>query len=348
MEIARSLVAHTSPTPDVQLEVTIASRNPAKARWVATVAAAHAEALGRRVRTKVATHDWNSIKATTALIEDNAPDLIFHAASLQSAWSLSENNRWSRFVLQCGYGVTTPLQLLLARHVQDAIAASRPQPRWINACYPDLVNAALALTGAPPLCGIGNVAILAEHIRLELGLERTAQVRLIASHADVPTFQRARRIDDLLPAAWCGQESIAAERLAAVSPLPSDASLNAFNAAEAARLIWAALNGQAIQSHAPGPCGLEGGYPITLDEHGAALDLPVGLTREDAVAMNRKAMARDGATIDFEKGWVVFGSPGHDALVAEAPGLADGFRVTDARDAAREMRSVRQAWLSRA
>jgi len=347
-EIVRSLVGHVPQVGKAALRVTIASRSPAQARWVAAVAMAHADALGRSTRIETTAHNWSTVATTAALIDAMAPDLVLHTASLQSAWSLAEDNRWSRFVVSCGYGVTTPLQLVLARHIQQAIAGSRHRPRWINGCYPDLVNAGLALTGEPPLCGIGNVAILAEHVRLQNGLDRHAPVRLIAGHADIATFQRPRRAEEALPAAWLGDDRIEPDRLAALDALPSGTALNAFNAAEAARLIWAVLSEQPIRTHVPGPLGLVGGYPIEFDGRGLSLDLPSEIDQQCAFTLNRQAMIRDGAMIDTEGGVVRFGQAGRDALAGDAPGLADGFRVNAVESAVREMMAVRQSWHAQA
>lgn len=342
-EIARSLVAHPGRGTNPALRITIAARSPVRAASVADVAGAHAQALGRSVEFRSTRHDWDDVRRTTELIDAEAPDLVLLAASLQSAPMLAAESRWSRFVRACGYGVTTPLQLICARHVQQAIAASRRRPDWINACYPDLVNACLAIEGRPPLCGIGNVALIALHVRLQLRAPRDSVVQVVAGHAHVAQFQRARATNEPLPDVWIDGLRLAPERLADLAPLPDGAALNAFNAAETARLLWAMLSGQSIRSHAPAPNGLPGGYPIASDGRNVQVDLPPGVTMEEAVARNRRALPVDGACIEGE--FVRFAPAVGAALRDVAPRLAEGFAVRAATEAASEMLQLRQRWL---
>lgn len=341
-EIARSLVAHAQRGATPALRITIAARSLVRAASVASVAGAHAQALGHSVEIRSIRHDWDDVRRTTELIDAEAPDLVLHAASLQSAPMLAAASRWSRFVGACGYGVTTPLQLICARHVQQAIAASRRRPDWVNACYPDLVNACLAIEGPPPLCGIGNVALIAQHVRVQLPAPREAVVQVIAGHAHVAQFQRPRTANEPLPDVRIDGVRLAPERLAGLAPLPDGAALNAFNAAEAARLLWAMLSGQSIRSHAPAPNGLPGGYPIALDGRHIRIDLPPDVTLEEAITRNQAALLVDGAMIEGE--CVRFAPAVGAALRDAAPRLADGFAVRKAAEAANEMLQLRQRW----
>lgn len=341
-EIVRSLVPHGLANAGLPMKITIASRNLARARWIAAVAGAQAAALGCSVEIVARPHDWGSVKATAALVDAAAADLVLNTASYQSAAMLDCDNRWSRFVRACGYGVTAPLQLALARHLQEALAASRRRPRWINACYPDLVNGCLALDGPAPICGIGNVAILAEHLRQQLSLQRDAPLRIVAAHLHVVQFQRGRMPGDPLPAAWLGPDRIEPAKLAALEPLPDGASLNAFNASQAAALLWCLLVRRPMRTHAPAPQGLPGGYPVLLTEEGASLDLPEGLDRDEAIAMNAAAVAAEGAALDGD--FIKFSPEAREILRRASPLLAEGFPVREAAEAARLLLDLRADW----
>src|SRR4030066_348738 len=58
--------------------------------------------------------------------------------------------------------------------------------------------------------------------------------------------------------------------------------------------IMAIFNDTGEITHAPGPQGLEGGYPVRLSRKGAQVILPKGMTIEQARALNVKAQAYDG------------------------------------------------------
>lgn len=339
-EILRSLPSFVGGE---QLHITVATRDPGHAGWMIAVARAHAVALGREIAVEAVPHDWRSVLATTELIDAVRPNLVLHAASMQSAWSLTEPSRWSRFVGSHGYGVTLPLQLVLARHLQMAIGSSHCFPRWLNACFPDLVNACLSLTGPVPLCGIGNVALIAEHLRLHLHQTLRAPLRVIAAHSQLAAFQRERSAADALPLAWLGGDLISISQLASIPPLAASRELNAFNAAAASRLVWALLSDQQILTHAPGPDGLPGGYPIMVEGGAVQLDLPLGFTKEQAVAFNSACMAEDGA--ELLNGAVHFVPAAAADLADDAPELAAGFTPENVVGAAEAMLALRSLWI---
>lgn len=340
-EIIRSLPGFVGDTQ--RLRITLATRDSRRAGWSIAVARAHANALCREITIDAVTHDWCSVQMTADLIDAVRPDLILHAASLQSAWSLDAQNQWSRFVSNCGYGVTVPLQLVLAQHVQAAIAASGCRPPWLNACFPDLINACLSLTGLPPLCGIGNVALIAEHMRLFLRSTPDAPLRVIAAHSQLAAFQRERGSTDVLPIAWLGDYRVSVAQLASLPPLAELRDLNAFNAAEASRLIWALLSNHSINTHAPGPIGLQGGYPVRLEDGAVSLDLPQNVSAMEAIASNHACMAQDGA--ELVDGAVRFVPAAAAALRDDAPTIADGFAPHDAIRAADAMLVLRARWI---
>jgi hypothetical protein len=59
-------------------------------------------------------------------------------------------------------------------------------------------------------------------------------------------------------------------------------------------------------SHAPGPEGLVGGYPVHINKDGAKVFIPEGMTREKAIQINEEAQKWDGIEKIKEDGTVVF------------------------------------------
>jgi len=59
-------------------------------------------------------------------------------------------------------------------------------------------------------------------------------------------------------------------------------------------------------THAPGPEGLVGGYPVRLNREGAKVFLPEGVSRERAIQINEEAQKWDGIEKIKEDGTVVF------------------------------------------
>lgn len=69
--------------------------------------------------------------------------------------------------------------------------------------------------------------------------------------------------------------------------------------------IMAIFNDTKELSHAPGPQGLEGGYPVRLSRKGAEVVLPGGMTLEEARAINLQAQKYDGINDIRDNGDVV-------------------------------------------
>lgn len=74
--------------------------------------------------------------------------------------------------------------------------------------------------------------------------------------------------------------------------------LNHITGFAAGQFLAALLAGEEFATHAPGPRGLPGGYPVRVKGRDITLDLPSGLDEATATAFNKRAGAREG--VDFE------------------------------------------------
>src|SRR5262249_48107343 len=92
-------------------------------------------------------------------------------------------------------------------------------------------------------------------------------------------------------------------------------------------LIRALAQGPDWTGHAPGPKGLPGGYPVRCHAGEVGLDLPPGLSREEAVRWNTAFEVQNGLIV--EDGRVRYTGQLYDRLRVVSPTLAGGFPVGD-------------------
>src|SRR5262249_17236454 len=133
-------------------------------------------------------------------------------------------------------------------------------------------------TGDPP----GRLRVLAHHVHLHAPERPEDELRAWLDDTPVPD----------IGALLADQRRADRERM------------NAVTGFAAARLLADLLAGQAVATNLPGPLGLPGGYPVRVQDGVLALDLPAGLTYDEAVAANRRAGERDG--IDLVDGYLRF------------------------------------------
>ncbi len=286
--ICRSL-AVLAPLGTAALHVTVSARN---------IEAVDAIVRDCRVRAAVAgsavTFTGQALRDDLAAPVRLRPDLLVCCASAHSPYEKAHRpSAWTHLLGQAGFGVTLPLQAVLAVRLARAVAAESPETRLVNGCFPDAVNPLLSALGLPVLCGIGNVATLAACLQAALGLPDQRRLAVLGHHAqlDAPSGP------DGEVRAWCDGAPVPGVTglLAAYRALPRP-DLNALAGHAAARLLTDLLSGADRHTSVPGPLGLPGGYPVRLSGGALALDLP-GLTLPEAVAWNHHAGRRDGIEI---------------------------------------------------
>ncbi len=77
-------------------------------------------------------------------------------------------------------------------------------------------------------------------------------------------------------------------------------------ATSAATLFQAIISDQHLITHAPGPHGLPGGYPVRVTAQGEEIVLPAGLSLEAARQINEAGLRLDGIEQINEQGTVFF------------------------------------------
>jgi hypothetical protein len=131
------------------------------------------------------------------------------------------------------------------------------------------------------------------------------EVRVLGHHCQVYDVMKARlpkdegdRVKVFIGASAQRQDTLAYEG----TPFAAGPIYNEITAASALPVLIALLPGASrLQFSAPAPMGLPGGYPVIIDSGEISLDLPIDLSREQAIAFNQRQGERDGvARIDVD------------------------------------------------
>lgn len=331
-EIALAIPLMVSREDD-DFTLMVAARDGARARWIAQSVQARSFVAGVPLATLYYELDWNSADQMAAMIAAAAPTAILNTASLQSLWSLTTIDAWSRLIREGGYGVTVALQAALLPRLGRALRSSASKAAVVNACYPDVVNAGALRMGLGVRCGIGNIALVAELLRQHLAASGDRDIRLLAGHWDVSEFCRPPEQRSDFPRVWRNERVVEPECIAGAPSLSADATLNAFGAGASASLLYSLAMGRNWHGHVPGPLGELGGYPVRLEAGQLQYDLPQGITLDEARNWNSQRCERDGAVVEEGKR-LRFSGRAAQALRAVAPDLAGGFDFKDVEGAA--------------
>ncbi len=286
--LARSTCLALASLTDRPLRVVVVGRTRAAVHDVVHVCAVRSSLTGGPVRFEgevAADHRaWPSVMASAR------PRGVLLAASTQSPWEGTDTpSAWTEVVSRAGFGLTLPFHCELA--VPAAQAAESAGAWFVNACFPDAVNAVVTRLGLPVLCGVGNVATLAAHLRLALGVDVPDRLHVVAHH-------RHLHPDDDEARAWLDGEPVPrVGDLLAPGRSTDRRRLNDVTGATAAQLLAALLGDEMRADHCPGPHGLAGGYPVHAGQGTVALRLPPGTSADEAITVNERAAVRDGVAV---------------------------------------------------
>ena len=324
--LAQAIIETLSAAPLNDLRVHIYGRNAERARWLATIGNARAASFGRQQHYAGAAMSWHSERPLSYELQEFRPFILIHAASLQSMWTLARSNAWSRLVKEVGYGITLPLQCVLAAAIGRTIETMETPPLFINCCYPDAVNHVLTKNRIKVLCGIGNIGII-ESI---LNAQGVADFRMLANHVHVQELMKEPGERTIFPRVWIDEKEADARTLFNDMRLVNDPSLNSITAAGCIRLLSALVEGDDALLHLPGPSGLPGGYPVEI-RSGCITAVGTGFVAQaEECAWNAALLEREGIAFDGEG--VRFSEPAFKGLAQYSPALAKGFRFSEMDD----------------
>ncbi len=320
--LARRAVQGLSQGQKSALRVAIVARSAAKAAQIALIANARAGVLSSGATFEAVEIAEFEAAALSRVFRTLKPKVIFQTASLQSPWeSAGGQNSWTKLVAAAGFGITLPLQMALTAEVSRAAGDTRTA--IVNACYPDCVNVALERVKLRVTCGIGNAGIVEALCRRSPKV-KGAEVSVVGHHGHLSRWLRGDRTAEQ-PRIWVkGREADAIGLSPKTTAIGED--LNDVTAATAQAVILALVTGKTLRLSIPGVAGLPGGYPYLVRHGRFALQLPKGVSREEAIAHNGSGERMDG--LELGSG-VKFSEKARAALAAVGFEHAEGFALED-------------------
>ena len=292
---------------------------------------------------------WNS-EQTTETIARFQPDIIFCAATLQRWGAINTLPPASRKRLyQAQIGPWLPLHLVPVYKLMQAVQKTGLAPKVINATYPDVIHPVLGKVGLAPTTGIGdlanNIPALRKSVSIKLGVPvAQVEIRLVAQH-HVSYWMSRKGNSDGAPfhfiALVNGKDVTADLSISTLFDLlPGQlkrTSGNLMTATSAQVVFVDMVNNTGAVVHVPGPNGLPGGYPVRVGKDGVQVDLPPGISLDEAISINATAQQFDGIERITEDGTVYFVER-HMAILKEVLGYeCRSMPLTEVEERAREL-----------
>jgi len=317
-------------TADKPVKVAIGGRNRARMEWLRLAANSRAAIFGRPASFSILPMEWGSAETIAEAISACDPGVVVQAASVQSPSVIhSTDSAWGRLVKDGGLSVTAVFQSLLSERTARAIQLVGNRGAFVNCCYPDVVNGILAAKKVPITCGVGNVAMLSNMFEGDMGIRQSGSLKVLAHYQCLGPWRLPAAERGGTPArVWIDDEEISDlyPRFAHLKLSPEP--VIDISGCTAVPIIYALLGHHDLLGHAPAPAGLPGGYPVAIKDRVMSLDLPAGLTHDDAVAWNRAFEEHSGIVVE-DGGQVIYCGTMREVFAKHSTALADGFHVDD-------------------
>lgn len=311
----------------------LASRSGAAVTAAAVTIASSSDCLVEAV-----TCDAGRPENVADLLTRTRPDLVVQSAAGRGPWALAgRDDAAARAVAAAGFALRLPYQLPVPLAVMQAVRDTGYAGPVANVSLPDVTGPILARLGLAPAVGLGNAAMMLLRARAALrAAEPDAElplVRVIGHHSQLLGVMQAREPAGRAarPRVYVGEEGRPDDGLAyQAPPLAPSPRYNQVTAASAVPVLEALLPGSApLRWSTPSPGGLSGGYPVQIAGGSVTLDLPPGVTREEAAAFNERLAQADGVERIGEDGTVHFTAAAREAVADLDPLLATPLPVTD-------------------
>lgn len=320
-------IAATAKEPVI---VVIAGRNLTRLDWLRTAGNARAAMFGTPVRFSTREIDLLEPGASADLLKEYKPKLVVQAASIQTSTVISDKgSRWTDLVAEGGLSATAVFQALISVRMAGAISEIAPDTRLINCSFPDVVNGMIVALGHRVLCGTGNVAILSNVFAGAREELPDGKLRVLAHYQCLSPWRLAtgQRRGMPAPRVFIDDKEIGDpfETFSQCRLTPEPAI--EISGASGVTLMLALIAGRRWDGHVPGPNGLPGGYPVRLENDNLSLDLPAGLTEQEAISWNHAFEERNGLTVDRRS--VIYHGRLKELLSEAGTEHAGGFDLAD-------------------
>ena len=345
---AGRIVLDIAATAKEPVTVMVAGRNVDRLDWLRTAGNARARMFGTPAQIVTQQIDLINPGASAHILEVASPKIVVQAASVQTSAVIAQTgNRWTSLVAEGGLSATAIFQALLTSRMAAAISTQAPDIKLINCSFPDVVNGMITAMGHSVLCGTGNVAILS-NVFDSFCTNEHEPIRVLAHYQNLAPWRRPveQRSGARPPRVFLGKEEVSDVftkfNSARLTPEPAIE----ISGASGVTLILALAAGRDWHGHAPGPNGLPGGYPVRLESGIFDLDLPVSVSKEEAVAWN--------ASFESNKGLTVCGNMAHfngrlAQLLSDVKfSAASGFDVRDIEEVHNDFARLRDQLMATA
>lgn len=270
------------------------------------------------------------------LLVRTRPNLVVQCAALRSPWALAaRSDTAAQALAAAGLGLRLPYQLPVILNVMIAAREAGYTGPVANLSFPDVTGPVLRHLGLAPTVGLGNASMIVLRVRAALRAAAPDAtlplVRVLGHHSQVYAVMQAHEPGDpgercRVYLGECGQRDDAlAYRAPALAPGPR---YNAVTAAAAIPVLEALLPGSTpMRSSVPAPGGLPGGYPVMIADGAITLDLPPGLSQQDAISFNENMARADGVERIERGGTVCFTDAARDAVASIGFELAEPLAI---------------------
>lgn len=243
--------------------------------------------------------------AVEAALRKRRPDLIVFGASLRTSMAvMTSKDPRGKAMWEAGMGTQFAFQLPLIVSVMRAVKTVAPDTPVANFTIPDTSHKVLAGGGLLPTAGLGNPAII--KMRIESNLARSGVpaaevpfVRVIGSFAHNVNVIYGVNPGDRNEEPWIflGDDGTRAdtEVIYMGEDLFNALPMNYATMLSSLPTIESLLpDGPECRTSVPGAFGLFGGFPVKIANGKMEVDLPPGVTEEEAIAFTESGMPGTG------------------------------------------------------
>ena len=262
------------------------------------------------------------IDKSAETIAQYKPDVIFNSATFQS-WRIITYLPKEVFkeIDQAQFGPWLPMHLTPVYKLMQAVKASGTDAKVVNAAFPDAVCPVLSKIGLNPTIGIGNAANVIPTLRGAVALKfkvpvEEIEVSLCTQHyfshripaygdaGGSPYYFQARVNGTDVRDQYTDDEIF--QSVATDFKKFGGAFRQMITASSAVSVLLPMLLDSGQRTHAPGPNGLPGGYPVTVNFDKVSVVLPDDITLEKAIEINNDCQRFDGIDKIDDDGTVHF------------------------------------------
>lgn len=245
--------------------------------------------------------DLNNINKMAQIINKASPDIVAYTGRYMKGFKYGEFS----YPNGIGYGAWMPMAVVLVEKLMQAIKQSGVNTRVINTSFGDAVSPALASVGLAPYTSAGNLNHLIPRMKRAYSQItgddiETVDVTFAGSHyantyiSKEGTPKGSPYLLKITGSSRVGVSDAEVFKRCAW-PTISGSERNWMIASDVVVLMRLMLDksGKEQKTHAPGPFGLTGGYPLVFKNSDMAID-EKHFTVSDMENVNKGSLACDG------------------------------------------------------